>query len=215
MLFGLGMVLTSEENERLSPITKPCFAALGLANDYFSFDVELQQAKSPEERDSMTNAVWLFMKWYDIDVQEAKRRVKQRTMAYERDFLHKWQGFLQSQPPPSSKLQEYLLALSYQVPGNVIWSQTCLRYHPQTERDSDDIMAAKDALEMQVVSRRDSVSPLNGNRGKPEAMTQEPACETKVSTSIFPGNVKNQQGVLSQQVRVPRLGDWTLEQYEY
>ncbi|EDU48658.1 geranylgeranyl pyrophosphate synthetase [Pyrenophora tritici-repentis Pt-1C-BFP] len=39
-LFGMGVTLTEEEDAKLEPIRRPCFIAIGLANDYLSFDRE-------------------------------------------------------------------------------------------------------------------------------------------------------------------------------
>ena len=42
MLFGMGMTLSQDELAQVEHIARPCYAALGLANDYFSFDVEYE-----------------------------------------------------------------------------------------------------------------------------------------------------------------------------
>lgn len=43
MRFGMGILLTLEEDEMIAPIVKQCYFALGLSNDYFSFDVEWER----------------------------------------------------------------------------------------------------------------------------------------------------------------------------
>lgn len=43
MRFGMGILLTPEENAIIGSIVKTCYAALGLANDYISFDVEWEE----------------------------------------------------------------------------------------------------------------------------------------------------------------------------
>lgn len=69
MLFGMGMTLTEEENAELCEVVSPCFAALGLANDYFSFDKEYDELQNSEQQ-TMTNSIWLYMQWYEICVDE-------------------------------------------------------------------------------------------------------------------------------------------------
>lgn len=76
MRFGMGIQLSNEEQRIIEPIVKPCYAALGLANDYFSFDIEWQEFQSESDKTAMTNAVWLFMQWDGLDIQQAKRRVR-------------------------------------------------------------------------------------------------------------------------------------------
>jgi len=48
MRFGMGIVLTDEEERLIGPIAKPCFAALGLANDFYSFDIEWDEFRQTE-----------------------------------------------------------------------------------------------------------------------------------------------------------------------
>lgn len=131
MRFGMGIRLTPEEEERLSSVVKPCYAALGLANDYFSFDVEWEDFRSGHCGEStMTNLVWLFMKWYQIDAAEAKSRVREVTNGYEEEFRKRKDAFLAGEGKGNIKLATYLRALEYQIPGNVAWSIRCPRYHP-------------------------------------------------------------------------------------
>ena len=51
MRFGMGILLTPEENNLTYPIVRPCYAALGLANDYFSFDVEWEEYQQEQQSD--------------------------------------------------------------------------------------------------------------------------------------------------------------------
>lgn len=137
MLFGMGLSLTEEEKALMDPIARPCFAALGLANDYVSFDVEYAEFKE-SEASTMTNAVWQYMQWKDIGMQEAKEIVKQVTTQYEAEFLRLREEFIQSQGDRiASHLETYLTALGYQIPGNFIWSLTCPRYHPANRYDAN------------------------------------------------------------------------------
>ncbi|RLL95672.1 hypothetical protein CFD26_101005 [Aspergillus turcosus] len=95
MRFGLAILLTAEEERYLAPIVKPCYAALGLANDYFSFDVEWEEFQSASSGEStMTNLVWLFMQWHQVDVQEAKRCVRKVTNQYEDEYRQRVEALL-------------------------------------------------------------------------------------------------------------------------
>jgi hypothetical protein len=128
----MGIRLTPEEERFLAPIVKPCYAALGLANDYFSFDVEWQEFQSafPGKR-TMTNLVWLFMQWDQVDIQEAKRRVREVTNRYEDEYRERMEASLAKDCRGNGKLKTYLHALGHQIPGNVAWSLRCPRYHPE------------------------------------------------------------------------------------
>jgi hypothetical protein len=134
MLFGMGMQMSDEEDEKLKPIIQPCYAALGLANDYFSFDREYAEFTA-SNAETLTNAVWLHMKWHGVDVEAAKDMVRSATYEYEKTFLERVEEFKRTQAPISQKLDRYLRALSYQVSGNVVWSLNCPRYHPEFRYD--------------------------------------------------------------------------------
>ncbi|KAL5337411.1 class I glutamine amidotransferase-like protein [Aspergillus crustosus] len=56
MRFGVGIRLTPGEQKLIEPIVKPCYAALGLANDYFSFDIEWEEFQAEDDKTTMTNA---------------------------------------------------------------------------------------------------------------------------------------------------------------
>jgi hypothetical protein len=128
MLFGMGMQLTKEEDEQLAPVVRPCFAALGLANDYFSFDREWEEF-SKSGASTLTNSVWLHMQWHNVDVPTAKNMVRQTVARYEKEFLEQCESFRRANAPISEKLQRYLRALHYEISGNVVWSLNCPRYH--------------------------------------------------------------------------------------
>lgn len=73
LLFGMGTILTEEEGRQLESVRKPCYAALGLANDCFSFDRESDEFQACDgEAQTFTNSVWLHMKWHKVDVAAAK-----------------------------------------------------------------------------------------------------------------------------------------------
>lgn len=137
MLFGMGMTLTQEERALLGDITRPCFASLALANDYFSFDhewAELQDNPGVTTK-PMINAVSLYMQWQGVNVTTAKQLVIEACNRFETGFLNLCEQFRREHAPLSPKLDLYLRALSYQIPGNVVWSLNCPRYHPEYRYD--------------------------------------------------------------------------------
>jgi hypothetical protein len=134
MLFGMGMVLSNEEREELKDVVQPCFAALGLANDYFSFDREYDEFKS-SNAPLMINSVWLHMQWHGVDVNRAKDMVREATVKYEEKFLRSCEEYRHAHQPISGKLDQYLTGLTCQISGNVVWSLNCPRYHPSFHYD--------------------------------------------------------------------------------
>lgn len=178
MRFGMGILLTAEEERYLAPIVKPCYAALGLANDCFSFDVEWQEFQSGSwGKGTMTNLVWLFMQWDQVDVQEAKRRVREVTNRYENKYKQHVEAFLAKEGKGSGKLKTYLNALGHQIPGNFSWSLRCPRYHPglcdeasvllerdrkESREEGNDREAAQD-IPAEDIARRSSDSDVSAS----------------------------------------------------
>lgn len=135
MLWGMGMALSEEEDDALADVVQPCYAALALANDYFSFEREWDEACHGGPKPM--NAVWLHMHWHGINALAAKAMVKDAANRYESTFLDRSDEFRRNSPIASNKLDRYLSGLAYQVSGNVVWSLNCPRYHPQFRHDSD------------------------------------------------------------------------------
>jgi ophiobolin F synthase len=135
VLFGMGLTLTKEEDALLEPIRKPCFAALAIANDYVSFDREYAEFEDSGKLHSLKNAVWLQMRLHDVDVDVAKKMVLDITRQYEDQFLENCMRFRREDSNASEKLNLYLDALAYQVPGNLVWSLNAPRYHSDARYD--------------------------------------------------------------------------------
>lgn len=198
LLFGMGMTLTEEEDIQLEPIRKPCYAALGLANDFFSFDREYTEFKNSANSQTLTNAVWLHMQWYNVDVDMAKKMTLEATSRYEKQFLESCAVFRQHNGPLPEKLDRYLDALAYQISGNVVWSLNCPRYHPEYRYDpnagiEDEITAESlpktlgleyDATNMLTVEdKRDESSRRSSTDTSPQVF-EDDASTTRDDISI-------------------------------
>ncbi|KAF2202999.1 geranylgeranyl pyrophosphate synthase [Delitschia confertaspora ATCC 74209] len=164
MLWGMGMQLTKEEDEILAPIIHPCYAALGLANDYFSFNREWDEFQNSDET-ALTNAVWLHMKWQNVGVNTAKEIVRNATVEYEREFLQNCAEFRRRHAPIPERLDCYLRALSYQVSGNVVWSLNCPRYHPEFRYDTN--AGIEDTVTAQILSIQKPLATSTSPTGIP------------------------------------------------
>ncbi|KAJ5624352.1 isoprenoid synthase domain-containing protein [Penicillium lagena] len=161
MRFGMGILLTEEEEKRVAAIVKPCFAALGLANDYYSFHIEWDEFQQTDDSDAatMTNAVWLYMKWENISIHEAKEKVRQVVCDYEIQFQQRMGDFIANKELCSPKLHEYLRALAFQIPGNIVWSLRCPRYHPELCAEGETLLqvGAEDQKSMNIEQERENL----------------------------------------------------------
>jgi hypothetical protein len=125
MLFGMGMTLTQQEDAQFRCIIRPCYSALALTNDYFSFDREMEDAQSS----TLINSIDIAMRLQRLDIPAAKEVVKQTIRRYEGEFMrlisHRDRDWAMS-----DKIRRYLEAMSYQISGNLVWSLNCPRYNP-------------------------------------------------------------------------------------
>ncbi|KAK5084535.1 hypothetical protein LTR05_005613 [Lithohypha guttulata] len=135
MCFGMGIILDDNEIEQVREIAHAAYAALGLCNDYFSFDVEYNDFKRSNKK-AMTNIVWLFMHWHGVDITEAKRLARTETRLYELKFLRLQQ---EADHTLSLKLRHYVQGLAYQIAGNAAWSTDNPRYHLDRDIYQDDM----------------------------------------------------------------------------
>ena len=135
LLFGMGITLTEKEDSQLESVRKPCYAAVSLANDYFSFDREYHEFQASSKSQTLTNAVWLHMKWHNVDIVAAKKLVKHAIWRYERRFLDLCAEYRCENDPITNHIDRHLRALAFQVSGNVVWSMNCPRYHPDRRYD--------------------------------------------------------------------------------
>ncbi|CAA9959388.1 geranylgeranyl pyrophosphate synthetase [Pyrenophora teres f. maculata] len=152
LLFGMGVTLTEEEDAKLEPLRRPCFLAIGLANDYLSFDREYLEFSETVETQTLNNAVWLYMQLHHVDVSAAKRMVMDMTRQQEDEFLEKRARFRRENKDISEKMNRHLEALAYQISGNLVWSLNCPRYRPDYRYDPnagiEDVLTAKSMPEI-------------------------------------------------------------------
>ena len=126
MLFGMGMTLTPQEDAELGRIIRPCFAALALTNDYFSFDREIEE----EDTSVLINSVAIVMHLQNLDTPSAKVVIKDIIRKYEKEFMRQIDEYKQQKGSVPEKSERYMEAMSYQVSGNLVWSLNCPRYNP-------------------------------------------------------------------------------------
>jgi ophiobolin F synthase len=136
MLFGIGVAVTDEEFAEIEDVAFPAYAAIGLANDYFSFDRGSAERKETSNTEPMTNAVWVCMQCSDVDVAQAKELVRTKILFYEDEYLSRKSAFF-SKNPASDKFRLCFDGISQMVIGHVVWSLKCPRYYPEHRYDAN------------------------------------------------------------------------------
>ncbi|KAF2970090.1 hypothetical protein GQX73_g3439 [Xylaria multiplex] len=70
-IFGMCLTIPPEEKEEFWRITRPAWAAAVLTNDLQSWDKEWRLFQTQDETD-MANGIWVLMKQYSIEIDDAK-----------------------------------------------------------------------------------------------------------------------------------------------
>lgn len=131
----MGIVLTKEEDEQLSTIVNTSYDALLLCNDFMSFDREWEEYTEAGLTDPLVNAIWLCMRWHNIDQTAAKAMVRDLTKKYERLVLEEIEAYKMAHHPICPRIDRYLTAIIYEVSGNMLWSANCPRYRAENRYD--------------------------------------------------------------------------------
>ncbi|KAL4876926.1 isoprenoid synthase domain-containing protein [Aspergillus karnatakaensis] len=188
MRFGMGIKLTAEEQKRIESIVHPCYAALGLANDYFSFDIEWEEFQQEGGKTTMTNAVWLFMQWEGLSVKQAKERVREVTNGYEQEYLRRVAEFAAGEGQDDLKLQSYLKAEGYQISGNVAWSLRCPRYHPWLCEEAGALLEKEDMTMDAVQERAETEEKRNAVEERTRSPSQSDSDVSDASPTLWSGS---------------------------
>ncbi|OCK79669.1 terpenoid synthase [Lepidopterella palustris CBS 459.81] len=136
--FGLGVALGEKEREVTDHILRAWTLAFALANDYFSFDVEYEQFNESGAT-TLTNVVWLVMKWDGVDIKAAKAKVKTIVLDYEKQLHGKWREFMERKDEEATPELKYVTALAHHIRGNYVWASSTPRYNAEAREEFDEI----------------------------------------------------------------------------
>ena len=127
---GMAITLSEAELQHCEAIVRPAWIALGLQNDYYSWDKEVRSARS-HGRTNVVNAIAVLMQEHSVIEDQAKQLCKEKT----RDLVLEYNRSVEesrSRTELSYDMRRYLEALRYSLSGNAVWSLTCPRYHPES-----------------------------------------------------------------------------------
>lgn len=127
LCFSMDFKLTEAEIEQTSAVTSAAYDAWVLVNDYFSWEKELQNNQANGGSGEIVNAVFLFMKWYDVDWKEAKSMLRSEIVNREKRYCQEKADLL-ARGKTTDKIQDWFLLLDLVTAGNFAWSMTTARY---------------------------------------------------------------------------------------
>ncbi|KAI1413293.1 geranylgeranyl pyrophosphate synthase [Hypoxylon sp. FL1857] len=125
--FAMGLTIPPEEKGECLRLTRPVWLAAILTNDVQSWEKEVKSFHTTDKTD-MSNGVWILMKQYSIDVEEAKRRVLEIVKAFVAEFVDTVQN-IRLREDLSCDSRCFIEAAQYQISGNLLWGSSCPRYH--------------------------------------------------------------------------------------
>ncbi|KAI1274952.1 Aristolochene synthase [Xylaria sp. FL0933] len=127
MTFGMGMTLTDEEQEIVSPIVTNFSKHIICVNDIYSYERELRvQEESGQTGGKIVSSVPIVASLLKVGPESAKRVLW--TMCREWEISHRLLAERVLNAHPSLKLEMYFKGLEYQFVGNELWSHETGRY---------------------------------------------------------------------------------------
>ncbi|KAI0812131.1 isoprenoid synthase domain-containing protein [Xylaria sp. FL0064] len=126
LTFGMGITIPTHEKDLCMELAKPGYAALGLANDLFSWEKERIAAEKLGQN-YVFNAIWVTMQERGVDEAEAKRVCSDEIRKYMADYEQVVQN-AKNNESISKDLRKYLEAVLLSCIGNIVWSIYCPRY---------------------------------------------------------------------------------------
>ena len=140
----MAITVPEEETELFRELLRPCWIALGLQNDVFSWEKEHETATQMGAR-KVVNAIYVLMEEHGITVSEAKEMcrgiIKENAAKYLRVLKDN-----RNNMELSLNLRRHLEAFQYALSGNAVWSATCPRYHPEARFNEFQLSMMRDDL---------------------------------------------------------------------
>ncbi|KAI1098798.1 Aristolochene synthase [Jackrogersella minutella] len=125
MRFSMDLKPTAEEMTTLKPLEENCSKHLSIVNDIWSYEKEVQAAKTGHKEGSyLCSAVKVVAAETGLSVAATKsvlwHMVREWEMAHE--------DMCESLTTDSQAVKDYIRGLEYQMGGNELWSETTPRY---------------------------------------------------------------------------------------
>ena len=122
----MALTIPDDEYDLCVTLARPCYIALGLVNDLYSWDKERVEANRAGQ-DYVFNAIWVIMKERSVSEEEAKAICRSEALKQITAYCHNVET-ARNDNSLSKDLRTYLEALLFSYSGNVTWSIYCPRY---------------------------------------------------------------------------------------
>jgi len=139
IMFGCRIPLTDAERKTCFELAQPAWTALALTNDLFSWDKEQRSAAASNKESYISNALFVIMKEHDIPLDEAKQMARRLIRENNAKYMQVVKRTKQNPDRYSPNVIRLLDNLVYVVSGNLVWSASCPRYHPDVSYNEKQI----------------------------------------------------------------------------
>jgi aristolochene synthase len=127
MTFTMDLELSEQEVEAAIPADRACSKHLSVVNDTWSYEKEVQAAKSLHEEGAvLCTCVAILANDSELPIPATKRVLYSMVREWELQFKDLVTSILTKLDTPV--LRAYLQGLELQMTGNEHWSRTTLRY---------------------------------------------------------------------------------------
>lgn len=174
LCFSMDFALSDEESKETADLTRAAYDAWVLVNDYFSWDKEWKNHEANGSTGMIASAVFLYMKWYGLNAQEARKRLRQEIIVREEKYIQLKDEFL-ARGKLTEKTIQWLDLLDLVTAGNFAWSMTTARYH----HDAEDSYP-----ELRVRYQKTHSSPSSDGLSDPISLSAEKLARSAILETV-------------------------------
>lgn len=132
----MGRTIPDDEIHLCKQLGHSAWAAVALTNDLYSWEKE-RDAAHRAGAPHVINAICVLTREYSISEAEARDLCLQKIRQYVAEAIRAVER-TKANLDLSLDLQKYIESILYCIPGNLVWSIYCPRYHPR--EPGDDIV---------------------------------------------------------------------------
>ncbi|KAF1942791.1 geranylgeranyl pyrophosphate synthase [Clathrospora elynae] len=175
--YGMGIRLTTKDQELIKHVMEPIEEALMLTNDYWSWDREYEDWKTNGNR--LVNVIDVVRRTRSIPIDAAREIVKQMIIHTEQEYVKRKTEFYKQHPDLSLDLRRWIEAGGCVVSGSHYWATSAPRHHVRFRESSAQELSSPDISSEASVSSKTCSSHTSF---APDECGDPEASEVQVST---------------------------------
>ncbi|KAI0517898.1 fusicoccadiene synthase [Xylaria bambusicola] len=126
--FGMCLTIPAEEKDECFRLSRPVWAAAALTNDETILTEDIIVVGS-QDTNNMVNSVWVLMKQHSVDVDTAKGMILEKVRYFVAEYVDTVKN-VHDMDKLSLDSKRFIETMQYMISGNLLWSVSTPRYHP-------------------------------------------------------------------------------------